>query len=85
MLHTKALLCDDDLAIIGSANFDHRSFRLNFEVSMLFRDAGAVPPNWPELIERECARRRRSATTATRPLWRSRLPEALARLVSPLL
>ena len=39
MLHSKALLCDDDLAIIGSANFDHRSFRLNFEVSLLFRDA----------------------------------------------
>ncbi|MFX5157766.1 phospholipase D-like domain-containing protein, partial [Acinetobacter baumannii] len=32
LLHTKALLCDDDLALIGSANFDHRSFRLNFEV-----------------------------------------------------
>ena len=26
-------------SIIGSANFDHRSFRLNFEVSLLFHDA----------------------------------------------
>src|SRR5690606_25504715 len=40
MLHTKALLVDDELAIFGSANFDSRSFRLNFEVSVLFRDAG---------------------------------------------
>ena len=47
MLHSKALLCDDDLAIIGSANFDHRSFRLNFEVSVMFRDAGDRRPNWP--------------------------------------
>ncbi len=38
MLHTKALLTDD-LCIIGSANFDHRSFRLNFEVAMLLRES----------------------------------------------
>src|SRR3546814_1752934 len=37
MLHTKALLVDEELAIFGSANFDSRSFRLNFEVSVLFR------------------------------------------------
>ncbi|MDF1666164.1 MAG: cardiolipin synthase [Planctomycetota bacterium] len=34
-LHAKALLFDDDLSIIGSANIDIRSFRLNFEVSTL--------------------------------------------------
>ncbi len=84
MLHTKALLCDDDLAIIGSANFDHRSFRLNFESSVMFHDQGVVA-DLAELIEHDCA----SCTTVTadrnRSLWRSRLPEALARLLSPLL
>src|SRR5690606_32940971 len=30
MLHTKALLVDDSTVLVGSANFDHRSFRLNF-------------------------------------------------------
>src|SRR3546814_3351092 len=39
LLHTKALLVDDEFALIGSANFDNRSFRLNFELSMLFHDA----------------------------------------------
>lgn len=34
-LHAKALLFDDDLSIIGSANIDIRSFRLNFEISTL--------------------------------------------------
>src|SRR5690606_33147721 len=38
MLHAKTLLVDDAMSVIGSANFDHRSFRLNFEVSMLFDD-----------------------------------------------
>lgn len=84
MLHTKALLCDDDLAIIGSANFDHRSFRLNFESSVLLRDARLVA-DLAELIEYDS----RSCTPVTadreRHLWRSRLPEGLARLVSPLL
>lgn len=53
MLHSKALLCDDDLAIVGSANFDHRSFRLNFEVSVLFRDK-ALAAELESLIQGEC-------------------------------
>lgn len=32
MLHAKTLVIDSDLAVIGTANFDNRSFRLNFEV-----------------------------------------------------
>ena len=84
MLHSKALLCDDDLAIIGSANFDHRSFRLNFEVSVMFRDAG-IAAQLAELIEHECGHAPRVRDDRARPLWRLRLPEALARLVSPLL
>lgn len=84
MMHSKALLCDDDLAIIGSANFDHRSFRLNFEVSVMFRDAGLVA-ELAELIQHECSHAPRVRDDRARPLWRLRLPEALARLVSPLL
>ena len=84
MLHTKALLCDDDLAIIGSANFDHRSFRLNFEVSLMFADA-ALCAELSALLERECMASRGVQPERERPLFRTRLPEALARLVSPLL
>jgi len=84
LLHTKALLCDDDLAIIGSANFDHRSFRLNFEVSVLLRDE-AVAATLARHLESECSRAPRVRNDRAQPLWRARLPEALARLVSPLL
>lgn len=84
MLHTKALLCDDNLALIGSANFDHRSFRLNFELSLLFRDVGVVA-GLDELLQGEFARARRVRGERKRSLWRHRLPEALARLASPLL
>jgi cardiolipin synthase len=84
MLHSKALLCDDDLAIIGSANFDHRSFRLNFEVSVMFRDAG-VGAELARLIQGECNLAPRVRDDRARPLWGTRVPEALARLVSPVL
>ncbi|MGH8073175.1 MAG: cardiolipin synthase [Lysobacter sp.] len=84
LLHTKALLCDDGLAIVGSANFDNRSFRLNFEVSVLFRDRGLVD-GLGGLIEHECGHSVRVRDDRVRPLWRTRVPEALARLVSPLL
>ncbi|MCM2335723.1 MAG: cardiolipin synthase [Pseudomonas sp.] len=84
MLHSKALLCDDDVAIIGSANFDHRSFRLNFEVSLLFRDR-ALAGELATLIGAELGSAPQVRNARARPLWRARLPEALARLVSPLL
>ncbi|MEO6264850.1 MAG: cardiolipin synthase [Luteimonas sp.] len=84
MLHTKALLVDDELAIIGSANFDPRSFRLNFEVSMLFRDA-AIAAALARLVEGEFAHAPRVRDQREQPLWSVRLPEALARLLSPLL
>jgi cardiolipin synthase A/B len=84
MLHTKALLVDEDVAIIGSANFDARSFRLNFEVSVLFRDV-AVATELAQLVEGEFAHAPRVREQRAQPLWSARLPEALARLLSPLL
>lgn len=84
MLHTKALLADDDVCIVGSANFDSRSFRLNFELSMLFRDQ-AVTAELAGLIDADLQQAQEVRFVRHRPLWRSRLPEACARLLSPLL
>lgn len=39
VLHSKTLVVDDDLAIVGTANTDNRSFRLNFEVVVANYDA----------------------------------------------
>lgn len=84
MLHTKALLVDDDLALVGSANFDHRSFRLNFELSLLLQDAGFAQ-RLARLLAREFDNATPVRSDRPQPLWRSRLPEAFARLLSPLL
>ena len=37
-MHQKALLADDDIAIVGSINLDYRSFMLNFELSTAVQD-----------------------------------------------
>jgi len=35
-LHQKVMLVDDELASIGTVNFDNRSFRINFEITLWF-------------------------------------------------
>ena len=35
MLHSKAFIADDDTCIVGTANFDYRSFFLNYEVCLI--------------------------------------------------
>ncbi len=84
MLHTKALLVDDDTCLLGSANFDHRSFRLNFELSVLLHDR-----RLGETMEREMQENlaRSAEVRADRPQapFPRRLGEACARLLSPLL
>lgn len=84
MLHAKTLLVDDALAIVGSANFDHRSFRLNFEVSVLFDDTG-IAAQLAALIEHYLTSAPRVRKGRPRSLLGARLPEAFARLLSPLL
>ena len=84
MLHSKALLIDDEVAMIGTANFDNRSFRLNFEVAVLFDDAG-IAAELQRVIEQDFAHAPRVRPGRAKPLFRARLPEALARLGSPLL
>ena len=37
-LHQKALLIDHDVSMLGSANLDNRSFRLNFEITAFVPD-----------------------------------------------
>jgi cardiolipin synthase len=81
MLHSKALLVDDETCVLGSSNFDNRSFRLNFELCVLFEDVAATLAaefRHDLLLAREITWPRR----LTLP---QRLGEAWARLLSPLL
>ncbi len=42
MLHAKALLVDDSLCVVGSANFDMRSLFLNYEIALFFSGQAEV-------------------------------------------
>jgi len=42
LLHAKTMTVDDGFAMLGSANFDIRSFFLNFELGLLFYEPGAT-------------------------------------------
>ena len=84
-LHQKVILVDDALAGIGTVNFDARSFRINFEITLWFtheRTIGKVA----EMLTRDFKQSR--ATTAQDLAVRSfafRFIAQAARLFSPIL
>lgn len=83
LLHAKAMLLDRDHVLIGSNNFDNRSFRLNFELSVLVSDpalARALEMTWIDYAGRACEVRAERAQSRI-----GRLGDAIARLFSPLL
>jgi cardiolipin synthase len=84
MLHSKALLIDDAEAIIGTSNFDVRSFSLNFEIVMLFRDDG-VGAALEKVFVADMAGSTEVTKDSPRPRFMARLGQAAARLFSPIL
>ena len=56
MVHAKAVLVDDELALVGSANLDGRSLFLNYEMMIAFYDQPAVADfaRWVESRRKEC-------------------------------
>jgi len=84
MLHAKAMLVDQHHVLIGSANFDYRSFRVNFELSVLVADAGLAADM--EAAWHDYSTRAVEITLDDPPASRLRqMGDAMARLVSPLL
>ncbi len=83
MLHTKALLIDDDTVIVGSSNFDNRSFKLNFELSLLIEHP-QVSENVAGIVLAYVKQSVAFNAKQKLPLI-SRLAQAFARLFSPLL
>ncbi len=84
-LHQKTFLVDDRIAAVGTANFDNRSFRLNFEVTAIGAGASFVPAV-ERMFEADFARSEAMPPDAfsSKPLW-FRLAARLCRLMSPVL
>jgi cardiolipin synthase len=84
-IHAKTFVVDDDLAIVGSANLDNRSFLLNFEVTALLYDRGLAAELAAAFEADLAASRALGASALARASLPRRLGESAARLLSPLL
>lgn len=85
MLHSKIVTVDERWCMLGTANMDVRSARLNFEITALLYDEH-VSRGLAEAIDAHCRAARR---IQTRDVWQWGLPRQLcagvARLFTPLL
>jgi cardiolipin synthase len=84
-LHEKVMLIDDDVSTVGTANFDNRSFRLNFEVTALIADR-AFANEMERMFEQDFAHAEPidPDSLEDRPFW-WRLGVNLSRLAAPAL
>jgi cardiolipin synthase len=84
-MHHKVILVDDDLAAVGTANFDNRSIRLNFEIMLLFANR-AFARAVSDMFESDftVCRQVRASDTADRSFW-FHFAVRLARLMAPVL
>ena len=83
MLHSKTLVVDEHCAMIGTANFDNRSFRLNFEVMAVVYGPALAKPLADQF--EDDLRSAAAVRAHRRQSFPRRLGDALARLFSPLL
>jgi len=60
MVHAKAVLIDEELALVGSANLDERSLFLNYELMVAFYDPAVVQgfAQWIEVQRSDAVRHR---------------------------
>ena len=84
-LHAKTLLIDDTVATIGTANFDNRSMRLNFEITAVLVDPDFIP-EVEKMYENDFANARlmQAGEYDAKPYW-FRFLARVFRLASPVL
>jgi len=83
MFHAKTLVVDEFYGSVGSANFDSRSFKLNFEVAAVVLERG-FNQQLAAMFEADLKHCRLVSASRQTPSYQ-RLFEAAARLASPLL
>jgi cardiolipin synthase len=84
-LHQKTLVVDNRWAAVGTANLDNRSFRLNFEITVLVEDRGFAAEA-AKMFEDDFAECRiaEADDLEKRSLW-FKIGVRIARLMSPIL
>lgn len=83
-LHAKALLVDDGPMMVGSANLDMRSFRINFETGALIHDPDFMRELEGYFQEKMHDSRELTLEHVLARGWPARTWDAVARLAAPL-
>lgn len=83
-LHEKVMLIDNDAAIVGTANFDNRSFRLNFEISSIVVDEVFVKEVETMFVADFARSREMTKEEREKQSFWFKLVTRLARLTSPI-
>ena len=82
-LHQKVMLIDDSVATVGTANFDNRSFRLNFEITSVIADK-EFASEVERMLEVDFSKSRQMAPDEyDSKSWWFRFAVHLARLTAP--
>ncbi|MBF0715795.1 cardiolipin synthase [Gemelliphila palaticanis] len=84
-LHAKTIIADDEVTSVGSANFDNRSFKLNFEVNAFIYDKETTK-KFKDIFEKDI----KNSLELTSEIYSNRgfiikMKEAISRLTSPIL
>jgi cardiolipin synthase A/B len=82
-LHAKSMTVDDEIGMVGSANFDIRSFRLDIEANLILYTATAVKA-LREIQDQYMARSVPFFDQWKNRSWLRRVADDTAKLVSPL-
>ena len=84
-LHSKMVLIDNFVSTVGTANFDIRSFALNFEVNAFMYDYG-INNNLAKQFEEDMKKSEKySMEKYNKRKIYSRMAESISRLLSPIL
>jgi cardiolipin synthase A/B len=84
MIHAKTMVVDDELAVVGTANLDNRSFRLNFEVIAAIYDR-AVTAQLADMFSADLAKSQLIDHNRLDGRFWAALKANIARLFAPLL
>ena len=84
-LHSKLMVCDDELCTVGSTNMDFRSFEHNFEINAFIYDTRTSTQIRKIFLQDQKFCRKLSLRRWRRRPWRKRLEESVVRLLAPLL
>lgn len=83
--HTKMMVCDDEIALTGTCNFDFRSFYLHFENCVFIADSPVIQNMRDDLEEMTRKGKRQLATDYLNKPFRTKLLWAFLRIIVPLL